>query len=483
MHVTTTTTRITTFIIYCSLAFLFIVHNNIVLSIKTNSYDTFHEVKIHNVKYDKEHKYLKGPISILDEKDSNVGKRRFLGTNEEEETPPSGASGGGTGETTGEQTCRSVQNTTSITSDIGKVDVQIYMMSTCKYGQAALNNMLPSVVNCKEASVKADFIGHGTAQRGFSSTLGRNDVIGDVYMLCAQQVFASKDITVMAVPYFQCLIKDTNEEMSVLGEACKEKVDNKDFQEAVYRCVRSRQVSYALEDSFKKSKDAGAVISPTIVINGEHYCGPKTPTGLEDAIAKAMQGISMTTLGECNENGVSNDSKGCKDNGSHYTYSILLFMILFSSTATLLLIACFAAFRRSPAGMVHNQRFNRGARMPWLQGGQGGVAMQQRTRGTPAEVFSQFDKVIFKKLDTEEQEEDQCSICICEYESGEEVLTLPCKHKFHAGCIRQWLQQSVRCPLCNQEVTSDFSNQTSSNTDTTSNDNTTGDTSTNSDDQ
>ena len=68
--------------------------------------------------------------------------------------------------------------------------------------------------------------------------------------------------------------------MSVLGEACKEKVDNKDFQEAIYRCVRSRQVSYALEDSFKKSKAAGAVISPTIVINGEHYCGPKTPTGL-----------------------------------------------------------------------------------------------------------------------------------------------------------------------------------------------------------
>ena len=101
---------------------LFIVHNNIVLSIKTNSYDTFHEIKIHNVKYDKEHKYLKGPISILEEKDSIVGKRRFLGTDEEEETPPSGASGGGTGETTGEQTCRSVQNTTSITSDIGKVE-------------------------------------------------------------------------------------------------------------------------------------------------------------------------------------------------------------------------------------------------------------------------------------------------------------------------------------------------------------------------
>ena len=66
------------------------------------------------------------------------------------------------------------------------------MMSTCKYGQAAMQALLPSVSNCKEASIKADFIGHGNAQRGFSSTLGRNDVIGDVYMLCAQQVFPAE---------------------------------------------------------------------------------------------------------------------------------------------------------------------------------------------------------------------------------------------------------------------------------------------------
>jgi hypothetical protein len=366
----------------------------------------------------------------------------------------SGVASGGTGSevsTNGEQTCGSIENKTDSKSPIGKIDVQLYMMSTCKYGQLALNNLLPSVVNCKTASIKADFIGHGTVQRGFSSTLGRNDVIGDVYMLCAQRVFASKDIAPMALPYFQCLIEDTGEEMSVLGETCTRRVENNDFQEAVYRCVRSRQVSYALEDSFEKSKAAGAVISPTMVINGEHYCGPLTASGIEDAIAKAIQGISVTTLGECGDKGVAKDAKGCEDHGSHYTYSVLLFMILFSSTATLLLIACFAAFRRSPA--TGNQRFQRGARMPWLQVGQGGVAMQQRRSGTPAEVFNQFDKVIFQKLDTEEQEEDQCSICICEYENGEEVLTLPCKHKFHDACIKQWLQQSVKCPLCNQMVT------------------------------
>eukprot|EP00943_MAST-04B_sp_MAST-4B-sp1_P007898 g7898.t1 len=395
-----------------------------------------------------------GPAADLDEviKQNFRGKRqRYLGT-----TSSGGSASGGTGTGTegsinGEQTCSSIENNTDSKSSIGKTDVQLYMMSTCKYGQSALKNLLPSVVNCKAASIKADFIGHGTAQRGFSSTLGRNDVIGDVYMLCAQQVFASKDIAPMALPYFECLIEDTREEMSVLGETCKGRVENKDFQEAVYRCVRSRQVSYALEDSFKKSKAAGAVISPTMVINGENYCGPLTASGIEDAIAKAMQGISVTTLGECGDKGVAKDANGCEDRGSHYSYSILLFMILFSSTATLLLIACFAAFRRSPA--AGSQRFQRGARVPWLQVGQDGVAMQQRRSGTPAEVFNQFDKVIFKKLDTEEQEEDQCSICICEYENGEEILTLPCKHKFHGGCIKQWLQQSVKCPLCNQIVT------------------------------
>merc|ERR1711907_60242 len=130
------------------------------------------------------------------------------------------------------------------------------MMSTCSYGQSALSSMLQVVSDCspEHLKVQVDFIGHGTAQRGFSSSLGRNDVIGDVYMLCAQHVFSSRDIAPLAIPYFQCLIEDSTEEISVLGETCKKRVENTDFQDAVYRCVRSRQVSFALEDSFKRSK-------------------------------------------------------------------------------------------------------------------------------------------------------------------------------------------------------------------------------------
>merc|ERR1711871_27864 len=268
-------------------------------------------------------------------------------------------------------------------------------------------------------------------------------------MLCAQHIFSTKALAELAIPYFECLIEDGDGDMGELGESCKMKVDNTQFQEAVYRCVRSRSISFALEESFDKAQSAKAVVSPTVFINGEPYCGPRTSTAYEDAVAKAMKGISVSTLGACNENNVSPLEKGCEDKGTHGGYSILLFMILFSSTATLMVIACFAAFRRFPGRRRegdpnHRNGFGRGI---WLTT-RGTV---EQRRGTPNEVVNSFDKVLFEKLATEE-EVDQCSICICEYEQGEEVMVLPCNHRFHGDCIRQWLEQSTKSPLCNQAV-------------------------------
>ncbi|ORC89544.1 uncharacterized protein TM35_000123190 [Trypanosoma theileri] len=35
---------------------------------------------------------------------------------------------------------------------------------------------------------------------------------------------------------------------------------------------------------------------------------------------------------------------------------------------------------------------------------------------------------------------------------GQPVVMLPCKHCYHAECIRTWLQQSRQCPLCRASV-------------------------------
>ena len=48
-------------------------------------------------------------------------------------------------------------------------------------------------------------------------------------------------------------------------------------------------------------------------------------------------------------------------------------------------------------------------------------------------------------------EEGTCSICIETFTSTTHI-TLPCNHKFHTHCIKQWLEKELNCPLCRQSL-------------------------------
>ncbi|CAK9214301.1 unnamed protein product [Sphagnum troendelagicum] len=50
-------------------------------------------------------------------------------------------------------------------------------------------------------------------------------------------------------------------------------------------------------------------------------------------------------------------------------------------------------------------------------------------------------------------DQEQCVVCRHEYEAGDSMLTLPCKHQYHSECIQQWLQINKVCPVCSAEVT------------------------------
>lgn len=46
-----------------------------------------------------------------------------------------------------------------------------------------------------------------------------------------------------------------------------------------------------------------------------------------------------------------------------------------------------------------------------------------------------------------------CSVCLDEYESGDKMTILPCKHSFHTDCIVKWLtERQPTCPLCKTVV-------------------------------
>ncbi|KAG7402026.1 hypothetical protein PHYBOEH_007240 [Phytophthora boehmeriae] len=48
--------------------------------------------------------------------------------------------------------------------------------------------------------------------------------------------------------------------------------------------------------------------------------------------------------------------------------------------------------------------------------------------------------------------EDVCPICLIEFEDGEDVRNLPCKHIFHVACIDEWLKRNTSCPMCKSNV-------------------------------
>jgi len=50
------------------------------------------------------------------------------------------------------------------------------------------------------------------------------------------------------------------------------------------------------------------------------------------------------------------------------------------------------------------------------------------------------------------EDEEQCSICLMEFQNGENIRTLPCIHNFHKDCIDQWLKRQKYCPLCKGEI-------------------------------
>ena len=50
----------------------------------------------------------------------------------------------------------------------------------------------------------------------------------------------------------------------------------------------------------------------------------------------------------------------------------------------------------------------------------------------------------------------ECIICLEEFETGSELIRMPCSHVYHGHCILKWLQTNHTCPLCRYPMPSDY---------------------------
>ncbi|KAL5683179.1 hypothetical protein ACJX0J_009564, partial [Zea mays] len=44
--------------------------------------------------------------------------------------------------------------------------------------------------------------------------------------------------------------------------------------------------------------------------------------------------------------------------------------------------------------------------------------------------------------------EDDCPVCLEEYDYENPKIALQCKHNFHLSCIYEWMERSQACPVC-----------------------------------
>ncbi|XP_041370441.1 RING finger protein 24-like [Gigantopelta aegis] len=48
---------------------------------------------------------------------------------------------------------------------------------------------------------------------------------------------------------------------------------------------------------------------------------------------------------------------------------------------------------------------------------------------------------------------DNCAVCLEEFQPKETITICPCKHGFHKKCLSEWLKQHNTCPMCKSDVT------------------------------
>jgi hypothetical protein len=67
-----------------------------------------------------------------------------------------------------------------------------------------------------------------------------------------------------------------------------------------------------------------------------------------------------------------------------------------------------------------------------------------------------FNPEIIRNLPTIKADKNHCDICIVclqEINLDDEIIILKCPghHYFHAECIKKWLCQKIKCPICSNE--------------------------------
>ncbi|KAM3705754.1 hypothetical protein ACJW30_03G105600 [Castanea mollissima] len=82
-----------------------------------------------------------------------------------------------------------------------------------------------------------------------------------------------------------------------------------------------------------------------------------------------------------------------------------------------------------------------------------GDVVGTESRGLSADIIASLPSINYKSGSSQNgSSNDSCVICRLDYEDGETLTVLSCKHSYHPECINNWLNINKVCPVCSAEV-------------------------------
>ncbi len=175
-----------------------------------------------------------------------------------------------------------------ITHGDNKPTLNLFVMSQCPYGVAAEQALKPVLdLFGDKIDFQLDYIVTDNRDGTFNSLHGQAETDEDIRQLCAKKIDAEKYLD-----YIACQNENYKNAGANWGRcAAKAGID----KGALKACAESSEGKALLSASAKKAAAFGASGSPTIVIEGEIYSGPRTASACQASICSAFDAAP----GEC----------------------------------------------------------------------------------------------------------------------------------------------------------------------------------------